>query len=344
MAQFLLLGLFEEVTSAANALEGLRNLGVPDNRVEVMSTIPYSARVLGRRRPRHHLGLVTAFGALSGLTTALLLADWHATPVSRCMQGGQPLIPIPPSLIITFELTMLGTMWVTFFGFWLLNRFPRFGKPIYDERISDGQIGVVVEVDDSRVDRAVDVLKTNDATEVMREPWREQFDSRAWKRWLTVVGLGLAAVLVIFPLFVYDVIRIPFGTQMDDQVSVPYQGGPRLAAPAAAVPVQGPVLIADQPATQPVAADAGSLQRGQVLFNLHCALCHSEAGTGDGRLSGYFNPKPANLTSAQIQALSDQQIFLVITNGYGIMPSIREDLLPEERWDVVNWVRTLKAQ
>jgi mono/diheme cytochrome c family protein len=338
---FMLLGLFEEVSSVAGSIEGLRRIGVPDNRVSVMSTVPYSAKVLGRRPARNYLGIISVLGALTGVTIALLLLV--GTPLLYPLHaGGQPLIPIPPSLIITFELTMLGTMWITFGGFFLFNRLPRFGRPMYDRRIGEGNIGVLIETDSSRVDRVTDLLKGFGAFDVQCVPAREQVDNRAWGRWLLVVGLIAVAALVITPLFVYDVIRIPFGTQMDDQASVPYEGAPRLAAAAGAVPISGPAFIAGQPATQPIPVSDNSLQRGQVLFGMHCALCHGEGGQGDGKLSGFFNPKPFDLTSAQVQALPDAQIFTVISNGFGLMPPLQENLTPEERWDVVNHVRTLK--
>jgi mono/diheme cytochrome c family protein len=42
-----------------------------------------------------------------------------------------------------------------------------------------------------------------------------------------------------------------------------------------------------------------------------------------------------------VQARSDQHIFLVLTRGWGLMPSMAENLSPVERWDVVNYVRSL---
>jgi mono/diheme cytochrome c family protein len=91
-----------------------------------------------------------------------------------------------------------------------------------------------------------------------------------------------------------------------------------------------------------VPANPNSLQRGRVLSDINCALCHGPKGDGNGGLSGFFNPKPFNLTGAQVQALSDQQFFTVISNGFGVMPPLHENLDVEQRWDVVNWVRTLK--
>jgi hypothetical protein len=71
-------------------------------------------------------------------------------------------------------------------------------------------------------------------------------------------------------------------------------------------------------------------------------MCHGQDGKGQGPLIGYFTPPPANLASDRVQALSDEQIFLVITQGWGLMPSIAEHLLIVERWDIVNHVHSLK--
>ena len=78
-----------------------------------------------------------------------------------------------------------------------------------------------------------------------------------------------------------------------------------------------------------------------------CRTCHGEAGNqGDKTIVGAsFKLKgatPADLTSAAVQNLTDQELFLVITNGFVQMPSMRENLLPADRWDVINYVRTLK--
>ncbi len=101
------------------------------------------------------------------------------------------------------------------------------------------------------------------------------------------------------------------------------------------MPIQGPVLISGAPASEPISPTVASFQRGQVLFNVNCALCHGETGVGDGPLSQYFAPRPADLTGSVVRSVPDSTIFLVITQGFGSMPSLAENLLPVERWDVV---------
>jgi mono/diheme cytochrome c family protein len=159
---------------------------------------------------------------------------------------------------------------------------------------------------------------------------------------LAFVGVFAVVPTIIGLLFAYSIVVIPLPNQMVNQPSTGFQQGPRLAAPAMAVPVQGPVLIAGQPASLPVPVSEESLQRGENLYNNTCVVCHGPAGQGDGALSGYFTPPPADLTSERVQSLSDEQIFLVITQGWGAMPSMAEGLLAQERWDVVNHVRSLK--
>lgn len=340
MAEIQLLGLLHEATPTANTIDQLRQLGVPDENITVMSGIPYRAGMLGRPRPRRRVGLIALIGAGLGLLTGLFLTVgiFLLYPLA---QGGQPIVPIPPSLIILFETTMLGTMWAAFFGLLGENRFPVFKSQIYDPRITEGHIGVLAEVDEALAEQVEQVLTANGAHHLHRDRAGERTDIRLTLFWAAVAGVVVVLVVAVL-LVAYNVVPLSFPSQMVDQDSVGPQQGPRLAAPAGAVPVQGPVLIAGQPASEPVPATANSLQRGRVLFDIDCAVCHGPAGTGDGPLSGFFSPAPADLSRDQVQNLSDDELFLIITQGRGLMPSLAENLNVVERWDVVNYVRSLK--
>jgi mono/diheme cytochrome c family protein len=71
-------------------------------------------------------------------------------------------------------------------------------------------------------------------------------------------------------------------------------------------------------------------------------MCHGAGGTGNGAVGAFFNPKPFDLTSSTVQDLQDDELFIVISQGFGVMPPFAENLSAEERWDVINYVRTLK--
>jgi hypothetical protein len=43
-----------------------------------------------------------------------------------------------------------------------------------------------------------------------------------------------------------------------------------------------------------------------------------------------------------VNGLSDSTIFKAITFGFGRMPVFKDKLLPEERWSLVNFIRTRK--
>jgi len=151
----------------------------------------------------------------------------------------------------------------------------------------------------------------------------------------------LLTPFVVGLLFTFEVIKIRFPTDMARQVSLSYEEGPRRLPPEGAVPVQGLSGIPEEFPVNPVPADEVSIQRGRILYDMHCQLCHGPQGHGDGALAGYFDRTPQNLAGAQISAEFDGSVYLTIGQGFGQMPSLAENLTPRERWDVINYVRTL---
>jgi len=72
-------------------------------------------------------------------------------------------------------------------------------------------------------------------------------------------------------------------------------------------------------------------------------MCHGSNGEGNGQLAALIANKPANLTSIITQSKTDGALFLTITNGVeGKMPPMVENLTVRDRWDVINYIRTLK--
>lgn len=159
-----------------------------------------------------------------------------------------------------------------------------------------------------------------------------------------VVLFVVVAVLTgITLLFSYDVIKIQWVGFMQISPARQYMYDP-LPVPAQSIPIEGPAYIPNQGAPKnPVPADPTSIARGAELFHINCTACHGEDAKGDGPVAPFLqNKKPADLTSPAVQFLSDGAIFMVITNGIpGSMPALNENLLVRERWDVVNYLRTL---
>lgn len=146
-------------------------------------------------------------------------------------------------------------------------------------------------------------------------------------------------------LFTYDVIKIDWPSFMEIQPSFRPMEDP-LPPPARSIPVEGPISLPGMGAPDnPRPADEASVTRGAELYSLHCQMCHGAGGTGNGAVAAFLTQyKPANLTSAVVQSKSDGSFFLTISNGLeGKMPALNENLTVSERWDVVNYLRTLKA-
>ena len=158
-------------------------------------------------------------------------------------------------------------------------------------------------------------------------------------------GLAILAAL-LFPfivglLFTYELIRIPFPTDMAQSIAVGYVERPQRAPPQSSVPIQGQEVIPEELPSNPIPGDDTSHQRGQILFDIHCALCHGPQGHGDGPLAHYFARTPENLIGEEAAAEFDGSMYLVIQEGFGEMPSLAENLSVRERWDVINYIRTL---
>ena len=155
--------------------------------------------------------------------------------------------------------------------------------------------------------------------------------------------LGFLGGVVL--LFSYDIIKIEWISFMEIQPAYRPMEDP-LPPPAQSIPIEGAISIPGMGAPEnPVPADEASLARGAELYAINCRMCHGPIGGGNGPVAPFLAVKPANLTSDVVQAKSDGSFFLTISNGIdGRMPPLNENLTVPERWDVVNFVRTLKAQ
>ncbi len=159
-----------------------------------------------------------------------------------------------------------------------------------------------------------------------------------------IILLLLFAPFVFALLLTYQVILIPFPSDLIDSPAVGYQEGPRLKVPEGSVPIQGLDIIPGEFPVNPVPADEVSLQRGEILYGIHCALCHGENGRGDGPLASYFSRSPEILSSPRASAEFDGTVYLMILQGVGEMPALAENLTVRERWDVINYIRTFGTE
>src|SRR5262249_8607506 len=85
----------------------------------------------------------------------------------------------------------------------------------------------------------------------------------------------------------------------------------------------------------PITVDRDTVAKGQQVFNIYCVPCHGAAADGKGIVSGYFNPKPANLIDTPMKQQPVGHFFDVITHGKGIMFSYASRVAPADRWAII---------
>lgn len=93
----------------------------------------------------------------------------------------------------------------------------------------------------------------------------------------------------------------------------------------------------------PLKNNADATAKGKILYTQYCVICHGEKGKGDGVGGMNLNPKPGNHSSQKFQAQTDGAIYWKLTNGRPPMASYKEILKDEQRWQLVNYMRTLAA-
>ncbi len=137
-----LLAVFPDLDPAARALDELRTLGIPEEQMNVIAGIPVTEAMLGRPRQWSNVPRLALGGALAGFGVGLFLAV--GTPLMYPVYvGGQPLIPVPPSIVVVFEMTMLVMLIATFVGVFLDSAYPSYRPKHYVPEISDGKIGIL---------------------------------------------------------------------------------------------------------------------------------------------------------------------------------------------------------
>lgn len=91
----------------------------------------------------------------------------------------------------------------------------------------------------------------------------------------------------------------------------------------------------------PVPVTQQSVKNGRRLFEIYCALCHGTNAKGIGPVAVKFVPPP-DLTLPFLAQKTDGYIYGTIRNGGPIMPAHGTVLAPKERWDIVNFLRSVQ--
>ena len=144
--------------------------------------------------------------------------------------------------------------------------------------------------------------------------------------------LALAVLVVVIAIMRFNLTALPEPGQVETRVA---NQAKRLL-----------IRRASRKGIPPRPLDAkASVDNGGTHYGLDCSICHGTDGHAQAPLGRWMYPRPADLTSKQVQSYSDQELFWIIQNGIRFtgMPAFGKVETPDHIWDMVNYVRTLQS-
>jgi len=172
MKRYYIMGLFSNFEEAFAAISDIRDHKVPGVSVDdvtLKSPIehPEIEEVLGDRgSPVPKFGLYGAiFGMIAGF---FFLASGQATFLVQ-PSGGKAVIPLPSNIVLAYEMLILFGVLSTVIGFAIAARLMTRRHPLYSEKVSLDQIGVMLELDEKNVNLVKDLFKQHQVLEIREE-------------------------------------------------------------------------------------------------------------------------------------------------------------------------------
>ncbi len=172
MKRYHIMGLFSNFEEAFAAISDIRDKKIPGVTVDdvtLKSPIehPEIEEILGDRGSP--LPKIALFGAIFGIVFGFLfLAAAQATFMVQ-PQGGKPVIPLPSNIVLTYEMLIFFGVMSTVVGFVINARLMTKRHPLYSEKVSLDQIGIMLELDEKNVNPVKDLFKDHKVLEIREE-------------------------------------------------------------------------------------------------------------------------------------------------------------------------------
>ena len=96
--------------------------------------------------------------------------------------------------------------------------------------------------------------------------------------------------------------------------------------------------------TIPMPVDDALRERGRRRYEIYCAVCHDRNGDGKGLLFERAQVRTPSFHQDRLRQAPDGYFFLVMTNGFGLMPSYAYPIPVADRWAIVAHVRELQQR
>jgi len=112
------------------------------------------------------------------------------------------------------------------------------------------------------------------------------------------------------------------------------------------VPAQAPVNLLipldEVKRENPVKPTEASLTDGKKLYGYQCAMCHGEKGDGKTELAESMKLTMKDYTDpAALKDFTDGTLGYILEKGKGKMPGQEGRMRAEQKWNLVNYIRSL---
>lgn len=314
------------------------------------------------------LGFFTFSFAAIGTLSALLMIGYMVGIDYKSIIGGKPFFSLPPSMPITFELTVLfgavSTIALTLFFF---NKLPWINNPLVDteymKRVSSDKYGIIIQAKDPKfnVDEVVKLFETLGSCDISYVNYFETREASIKTPIFNIKFISLLSVVfvsvVIITYFVLNVVifNVPFDwmwnqARINPQTSSTFfADGRGMRTPVDGTVPRGhiPYIYKGMPdsvvknVANPLPVTQEVLDKGKSRFNTYCLPCHGYFGKGDSRLNGQF-PNPPSLHTDKIKNWADGNIYHVVVNGQNVMPSYAKQISSDDIWAMIHYIRALQ--
>ncbi len=168
-----LLALFNNFDEAEAVVRELRDIslkGFDSNKDMIIKSPiehPECEAFLGEKPVR--VQWFTLAGALLGGSLAFLLISASQGNFFAQLKGGKPIVPFPPNFVLTYEMFILGGVYISVLGFLVCAGLPARRSPLYSAKVSEDQIGILVQADEAGSSTLKSIFTKHQALEIQEE-------------------------------------------------------------------------------------------------------------------------------------------------------------------------------
>ncbi len=169
------LALFNNFEEAVRAIQELKSAHLPGFRIDdviIKSPIdhPELSEMLGKR-PVYVQFFTLAGAVLGGSVGFTLIASAQANFLLQ-IRGGRPVVPIPPDMVLTYELFILFGVLMTMLGCFIAWKLPGNRSTLYNTSISVDKIGILVRADPLVIPKINEIFARHQPLQIMGEHGR----------------------------------------------------------------------------------------------------------------------------------------------------------------------------